>query len=211
MAPRAYNNQTRQQLQTELRQHIVEAAAQLHAQKGGLATTYSDIAQAAGVSLPTVYKHFPQLDTLFQSCTAHVGRAAPALPVDSILAAPDLASAAWQLVEGMDQLNAYYEPWLVWRDHGRNQFLAEFADQRRKQLSGLCAAVLARHGMSELAPDRVALWESLLHFEHWHRLVRGHQLPRAEVRRSLHQLLLAVAGPLPATPSSAGPNMKVIP
>src|SRR5436190_17115049 len=98
MAPRAYNNQTRQQRQTELKQRIVEAAVQLHAQKGGLGTTYADIAQTAGVSLPTVYKHFPQLDTLFQSCTAHVGQVAPALPVDNIMAAPDLASAALQLV-----------------------------------------------------------------------------------------------------------------
>lgn len=205
MAPRVYNNQTRQLRQIELKQRIVEAAAQLHAQKGGLGTTYSDIAQAAGVSLPTVYKHFPQLDALFQSCTAHVGHAAPGLPVGSILAAPDLASAALQLVDAMDQLNAYYEPWLVWRDHGRNQFLAEMAAQRRQQLTGLCAAVLAKHGVTAAA-DRAALWESLLHFEHWHRLVRGHKLPRAEVRRSLHQLLLAVAGPLPATPSSASPT-----
>ncbi|NPC55170.1 TetR/AcrR family transcriptional regulator [Caenimonas soli] len=202
MASRAYNNQTRQQLQTELKQRIVEAAVQMHAQKGGLGTSYADIAQAAGVSLPTVYKHFPQLDTLFQSCTAHVAQAAPALPVDSILAAPDLASAALQLVDAMDQLNAYFEPWLVWRDHGRNQFLAELGAQRRQQLTGLCAAILARHGLTGGA----ALWESLLHFELWHRLVRGHQLPRAEVRRSLHQLLLAVAGPLPATSSSAGPT-----
>jgi AcrR family transcriptional regulator len=210
MAPRAYNNQTRQQLQSELKQRIIEAAVQLHAQKGGLGTPYSDIAQAAGVSLPTVYKHFPQLETLFQSCTAHVGQAAPTLPVDSILAAPDLASAALQLVDAMDQLNAYYEPWLVWRDHGRNQFLADMAAQRRQQLTGLCAAVLARHGLTDAA-ERAALWESLLHFEHWHRLVHGHQLPRAEVRRSLHQLLLAVAGPLPAAPPPERPTGKTIP
>ena len=106
--------------------------------KAALPPPTADIAQAAGVSLPTVYKHFPQLDSLFQSCTAHVGQAAPALPVDSILAAPDLASAALQLVDAMDQLNAYYEPWLVWRDHGRNQFLADFADQRRNNSPG-CA------------------------------------------------------------------------
>ena len=185
MAPRAYNNQTRQQLQTELKQHIVEAAAQLHAQKGGLGTTYADIAQAAGVSLPTVYKHFPQLDALFQSCTAHVAQPAPALPVDSILAAPDLASAAQALVDAMDQLNAYYEPWLVWRDHGRNQFLAEFGASAAQQLTGLCAAspgqaLPAWPSWHEMA----ALWESLLHFEFWHRLVRGHQLaPRRGAAR----------------------------
>src|SRR4051812_16821733 len=104
MATRPYNNQTRQQLQAELKQRIVEAAVQLHAQKGGLGTTYADIAQAAGVSLPTIYKHFPQLDTLFQSCTAHVAQSAPALPLENILSAPDLPSSLHQLVVAMDQL-----------------------------------------------------------------------------------------------------------
>jgi AcrR family transcriptional regulator len=211
MASRAYNNQTRQQLQSELKQRIVEAAVKLHANKGGLATSYADIAQAAGVSLPTVYKHFPQLDTLFQSCTAHVAGSAPVLPAESILAAPDLASASRQLVDAMDQLHAYFEPWLVWRDHGRNQFLAEWAADRRRQLTGLCAAVLAKHSPQDIATDRAALWESLLHFELWHRLVREHQLPRDDVRRTLHQLLLAVAGPLPATPPPARPTRKTIP
>jgi AcrR family transcriptional regulator len=211
MASRAYNNQTRQQLQTELKQRIVEAAVQLHAAKGGLGTSYADIAQAASVSLPTVYKHFPQLETLFQSCTAHVAQSAPTLPVESILAAPDLASAALQLVEAMDRLNAYFEPWLVWRDHGRNAFLAELGAQRRRQLTGLCAAILARHAPNDDAPGRAALWESLLHFELWHRLVRGHELARPEFRRTLHQLLLAVAGPLPAAPPTERPTGKPTP
>lgn len=206
MVSRAYNNQTRLQLQTELKRRIVEAAAKLHADKGGLATSYADIAQAAGVSLPTVYKHFPQIDTLFQSCTAHVAHAAPLLPVESILAAPDLASASRQLVDAMDQLNAYFEPWLVWRDHGRNQFLAELSADRRRQLTELCAAVLARHSPGDAAADTAALWESLLHFELWHRLVREHKLSRADARRSLHQLLLAVTGPPPATLPPARPT-----
>lgn len=211
MASRAYNNQTRQQLQSELKQRIVEAAVQLHAAKGGLGTSYADIAQVAGVSLPTVYKHFPQLDTLFQSCTAHVAQAAPPLPVESILAAPDLASASLQLVEAMDRLNAYFEPWLVWCDHGRNAFLAELAAGRRRQLTGLCAAILARHGSNDAVAAQAALWESLLHFELWHRLVRGHELARTEVRRTLHQLLLAVAGPLPAAPPTERPTGKTTP
>jgi AcrR family transcriptional regulator len=211
MGSRAYNSQTRQQLQVELKQRIVEAAAQLHAAKGGLGTSYADIAQAAGVSLPTVYKHFPQLDTLFRSCTAHVAQSAPGLPVESILAAPDLASASQQLVDAMDQLHAYFEPWLVWRDHGRNQFLADLVAERRRQLTGLCATILARHVPSADVPERAALWESLLHFELWHRLVRGHELPRTEARRNLHQLLLAVVGPLPATPPIERPTRKTTP
>lgn len=211
MAPRAYNNQTRQQLQSELKQRMVEAAVRLHAAKGGLGASYADIAQAAGVSLPTVYKHFPQLETLFQSCTAHVAQCAPALPVESILAAPDMVSASLQLVDAMDQLNAYYEPWLVWRDHGRNAFLAELAAERRRQLTGLCAAILARHVPNDGTPDRAALWESLLHFELWHRLVREHKLSRAEVRRTLHQLLQATAGPLPATQPTERPTGKSTP
>jgi len=211
MAPRAYNNQTRQQQQAELKQRIVQAAVQLHAAKGALATSYADIAQAAGVSLPTTYKHFPQMDELLQSCTAHVAQAAPVLPAEQILAAPDLATASLQLVEAMDKLNAHYEPWLVWREQGRVPFLAELFAQQRRQLTGLCAGILARHGLNDAAPGLAAVWESLLHFELWHRLAREHKLSRADVRRTLHHLLLAVAGPLPATQPTERPTRKSTP
>ena len=52
--------------------------------------------------------------------------------------------------------------------------------------------------------ERAATWESLIHFNLWHRLVREHKLSRASVRGLLVHLLLAVIGPQPA----ARPNPR---
>lgn len=198
MASRAYNNETRQQQQEQLKARIAESAAKLHAARGVLATSYAEIAQEAGVSLPTVYKHFPDLGTLVRACSGHVAGQAPAFPADEVLAAPDLATAAALLVDATDRLNAHFEPWMAWREQSRIAVLAESAAQRRKQLVQLCTAVFARHGIAGPHRDQAALWESLLNFELWHRLVREHKLPRAAVRTHLLSLLLAVTGPQPA-------------
>jgi hypothetical protein len=75
----------------------------------------------------------------------------------------------------------------------------------------LCEAVLARH---EVAGDRrelAAVWETLLHFELWHRLIRRHKLTRVAVRRRLIHLLLAAVGPQPAAPSPSRPSRRKSP
>ena len=64
MAPRAYDNHTRRQQQVALKESIAAVAAQLHASQGVLDTSYAQIAERAGVAIPTVYKHFPSLDEL---------------------------------------------------------------------------------------------------------------------------------------------------
>jgi AcrR family transcriptional regulator len=70
-----------------LKASIAAATAELHAEKGAIATTYADIAKRAGVSLPTVYSHFPTQNELLQGCTAHVIAKAPTLPLEKIQAA----------------------------------------------------------------------------------------------------------------------------
>lgn len=210
MAPRAYNNETRQQQQEALKQRVAEAAARLHAERGVLATSYAEIAQAAGISLPTMYKHFPDLGQLVRACSGHVASKAPAFPADEILAAPDLAAAAGRLVDAMDRRHAYFEPWTAWREASRIPVIAEAAAARRREIVQLCETLLARHGAARPHRERAAVWESLLDFELWHRLVRAHQLPRSAVRAHLLSLLLAVSGPQPA-PSSKRPNRRISP
>lgn len=198
MAPRAYNNETRLTQQAELKARIAAAAAELHALKGAVATSYAEIARQAGVSLPTVYAHFPSLDELVQACTAHVGQQAPPFPADEIFAAPDLAAAAQALVDAMDKLHAHFEPWLVWREQRQIAALAALqADERRQQLE-LIRALLQRHLGPGEHGEAAAAWESLLCFDLWHRLAREHKLSRKAVRKTLLQLLLAVTGPQPA-------------
>ena len=210
MAPRAYNNETRQLQQEELKQRIAAAAARLHAERGVLATSYAEIAQAAGISLPTMYKHFPDLGQLVRACSGHVASTAPPFPADEILAAADLPAAAQVLVDAIDRRHAHFEPWVVWREANRIPVIAEAAAVRRRETVQLCAALLERHGVAAPRDEIAALWESLLDFELWHRLVRAHKLPRAAVRTHLHSLLLAVTGPQPV-PLPKRPNRRKSP
>jgi AcrR family transcriptional regulator len=53
------------------RQRIVEAAVALHGTVGPAATTVMGIAEEAGVTRATVYRHFPDEASLFQACSSH--------------------------------------------------------------------------------------------------------------------------------------------
>lgn len=209
MARRTYNNETRLQQQAELKARIAAAAADLHATQGALATSYAQIADRAGVSLPTVYKHYPPLEELVQACTGHVAARAPAFPQERVMEAPDLATAAQALVEACDALNAHFEPWAAWREHHRIEALRTITDARRREMRALCEALLTRHGAAATSRDEVAaLWETVLSFDTWQRLVREHKLARSTVRRRQAELLLAAVGPQPAAISNPRPRRK---
>jgi AcrR family transcriptional regulator len=68
---RGYRMAKRAENVAETRQRIVEAAVTLHGTVGPAATTISAIAEAAGVTRLTVYRHFPDEPSLFAACTAH--------------------------------------------------------------------------------------------------------------------------------------------
>jgi AcrR family transcriptional regulator len=193
MATRAYNSALRLKKQVELKARIAAAAARLHAKQGALATSYAAIAAEAGVSLPTVYAHYPTQRELLHGCTQHVAARAPALAADAVLAAPDLASAAVLLADALDARHAHFEPWLAWRENRVIPFLAELSDHVREELSALVAQVLKRHLGASAPREVVAGWECTLSFDYWQRLARGHKLSRPAVRRVIVQCLLAIA------------------
>ena len=208
MTTRAYNIETRRKQQAELKAGIAAATVELHAAQGATATSYADIARHAGVSLPTVYKHFPTLHELLQGCTAHVIAKAPPFPAEEILAAPDLPAAAELLVAGMEQQHLHFEPWFAWREDSVIPFLAEMADSYREMQSTFVARLLTHHLGKRVRREMIAAWESVLSFDLWHRLVRSHGLPRAAARRVLVQFLLAVIEPAPTSPTTTGSRRK---
>ena len=55
----------------ETHQRIVEATVDLHGSVGLAATTIAAIAEKAGVTRLTVYRHFPDESALFDACSAH--------------------------------------------------------------------------------------------------------------------------------------------
>jgi AcrR family transcriptional regulator len=68
---RSYRKRRRAKLELETRRRITEATVKLHGTIGPARTTVSGIAEAAGVQRATVYRHFPDDQSLFDACTAH--------------------------------------------------------------------------------------------------------------------------------------------
>ncbi len=68
---RKYELKQRAQGKAETRQRIVEATVELHGSVGPAQTTISSIAELAGVQRLTVYRHFPDDQSLFRACSGH--------------------------------------------------------------------------------------------------------------------------------------------
>jgi AcrR family transcriptional regulator len=69
--PRPYRKRRRAESEAETRLRIAEAAMTLHGTIGPARTTISAVAEKAGVQRATVYRHFPDEETLFGACSAH--------------------------------------------------------------------------------------------------------------------------------------------
>ncbi len=72
MPPRRYEMTVRAEAVAATRERIVQAAKDLHAARGVLATRWEEIAERANVSLATLYRHFPSLAELVPACARSV-------------------------------------------------------------------------------------------------------------------------------------------
>lgn len=77
MGRRTYVQSRRAEAAAETRRRIVEATFMLHAEQGIAGTSMKQIAERAGVSVGTVYHHFPTYDDAIAACGAHVYALAP--------------------------------------------------------------------------------------------------------------------------------------
>lgn len=68
MAPRKYEKKARATSTEDTRNRILAASLRLHSDKGFAATSWQDIADAAGVAVGTVYYHFPTMEDLVPAC-----------------------------------------------------------------------------------------------------------------------------------------------
>lgn len=100
-----YQLKLRAERQEETRQRIVEAAVALHTTVGPLQTTDAAIAERAGVTRVTFYRHFPDDVSLFRACTGH-GMLRWPLPDAS--AWSRIEDPALRLSTALRELYAYY-------------------------------------------------------------------------------------------------------
>ncbi len=68
---RSYRKRLRADQEQRTRERITEATVRLHGSVGPAKTTVSGVAKEAGVQRATVYRHFPDEESLFAACTAH--------------------------------------------------------------------------------------------------------------------------------------------
>jgi AcrR family transcriptional regulator len=74
---RPYTMRRRAELEDQTRRRITESTVALHEEVGPARTSISAIAERAGVRRSTVYRHFPDEETLFSACSAHWRAANP--------------------------------------------------------------------------------------------------------------------------------------
>lgn len=105
---RPYHMRRRAEQVDETRQRITEAAVRLHTTVGPAHSSIAAVAEEAGVTRLTVYRHFADLDALFAACRAHWSAQNPRPDARAWLEIPRLGERARR---------AFGELYRWYRDH----------------------------------------------------------------------------------------------
>jgi AcrR family transcriptional regulator len=173
----------RAELEEQTRLRITESAVALHEQIGPARTSISAIAEHAGVRRSTVYRHFPDEETLFDACSSH-WRAANPPPNPQAWAA--IEDPAERLDAALRELYAFYG-----RTQGmytsllRDEPLVPVVHQRLGDFYGYLRTIqgilMAGRGLRGHAARRVrAAIGHALAFPTWRSLVREQDLANGD-------------------------------
>lgn len=102
---RNYTLGKRADQQAQTRQRIVEAAVELHGTIGPAATSFSMLAERAGVQRHTLYAHFPDERSLLLACSAH---ALESDPTPGAASWASIADRRERLEAGLGEIYAWY-------------------------------------------------------------------------------------------------------
>ena len=172
MPPRTYDNSLRKEMEADTIRRIVTATVELHAKQGALATTHAEIADAAGVSVATVYKHFPSRESLLPHCTGMVAQQSPQIDVQEILGTPDRNASIGRLVRALHGKYRYMHPWMRWgsRDAPALPVLGQIIEENRRRTEHLVRMVLDTVAGTSVNDETFALAMVILDYPAWQRL-----------------------------------------
>lgn len=183
MKKRPYTLKKRAESQAETRQRIVEAAVDLHREFGPLRTSFSMVAERAGVQRHTLYAHFPDDRALFMACSGH-----------NLAQNPMPDATPWRQIEdrderrrvGLAELYAWYErneqmTAAVLRDVEVSPLLQEIAKIRRTPYIAAYLEVLG----AKLGAKQQAMLGLALSFYTWRSLVREGGLSSAAAAQQM--------------------------
>ena len=103
---RTYTLKRRAEQQAQTRQRIVEAAIDLHSSVGPARTTFSMVAERAGVQRHTLYAHFPDEWSLSLACS---GLALERDPLPDAEAWRGIKDSRTRLRAGLQAIYAWYD------------------------------------------------------------------------------------------------------
>ena len=180
---RKYTKRRRAESEHETRQRITEAAVALHGTVGPARTTISAVAEKAGVQRATVYRHFPDDESLFAACSGHWAALHP--PPDPA-ALSEASDPTARLRRALTDTYAYYgrtEAMVenVFRDAPLVEAMAKPVARRLAYFDVFLDAVVAGRPERGNARRRVrAAIAHALSFPTWRSLVREQGLEDTE-------------------------------
>jgi len=182
----------RAELVDQTRQRITEAAVRLHTSIGPSATSMSAVADEAGVTRLTLYRHFPSKDELFGACMGHWRSLHPPPDPERWRA---ISSLETRVRRALDDLYGWYgengeDLYPIYRDAA----YTPASNQRARQATNerMVDAVLGADGMRGLAHLRAAMGH-VVSFWTWRSLVVDQGLSTADASAMAAQFVLAHA------------------
>lgn len=177
------------------RRRITDAAVQLHTTVGPSATSMSAVAEAAGVTRLTLYRHFPSKDTLFGACMGHWRSLHPPPDPD---AWRDISSFRARAATAIDELYGWYahngdELYPIYRDAA---FTPESNQQARRATNDRIVAAVLGDAVPARGPARRRLQAALGHvvsFWTWRSLVVEQSLSTERAAWMALQFVLGAA------------------
>jgi AcrR family transcriptional regulator len=170
---RPYRMKRRAELEERTRSRITESAVALHEELGPARTSISAIAERAGVRRSTVYRHFPDEETLFAACSSH-WRAANPPPDPRAWAA--IEDPAVRTQTALRELYAFYgRTQAMYRSLLRDEPLVPVVRRRLRDFYGYLRTIqdvlIAGRGLRGRAANRTrAAIGHALAFPTWHSL-----------------------------------------
>ncbi|WIJ23422.1 TetR/AcrR family transcriptional regulator [Devosia sp. RR2S18] len=185
---RGYRLGRRGEAAQETRQRIVEATFALHERQGVAATSMKQIAEEAGVSVGSVYHHFPTYEDAINACGQHTMTIAP-------VPTPDLLEGITALRARVEQLAVAVFEWfervpgfgLVRSDQDKVPVLKPFMEAEENNRLGLMQLALQS---AELNERQCRVAASLLDFEVYQGLRRAGLAPQ----EAAHQITTVIVG-----------------
>jgi AcrR family transcriptional regulator len=184
---RAYTLKKRAEQQAETRKRIVEAAMDLHASVGPAATTFSMVAERAGVQRHTLYAHFPDERSLNMACSSLVYERDP-LP--DAAAWRGIADRRERLAAGIRAVYGWFERnaalmSCVMRDREHHELTREINTLRVAPTVATWHEVLG----AALSPKQRAMLRLALSFFTWRTLAREAGLEQSAAVEAMVQAI----------------------